>query len=234
MPREHKRGVRGCTNYYRVWLNLEAIAFGGRGSNCSRQAGVWKQMLKTAFHEFAHIALKHWRIPSQKDAWGNKEWNFKHEQQADNQAEAWMMRILEYNDRLYQPDFLGVVDIVRRRREPPIKEIPRGSYFVDRLQSYRCHITGGQLSVSDVAVNLHIKSYEKRFKAYGLIHKIADDLARVHVDSAGRRHHFWVWGDIPVIARRLASCYEFHEFIERLKKEKEEHIKNLKNEEILF
>jgi hypothetical protein len=38
-----------------------------------------------------------------------------------------------------------------------------------------------------------------------VIHNLADDLARVHVDQAGRKHHFWVWGDIPVIARRYAA-----------------------------
>ncbi|GAJ07525.1 unnamed protein product [marine sediment metagenome] len=44
-----------------------------------------------------------------------------------------------------------------------------------------------------------------------LVHKHGDDLARVHIDSAGRQHCFWVWGDVPIIARRLASHPELRE-----------------------
>ena len=230
MPREHKRST-GCVCNGIIYLNLRSMAFYGRHQYASQIAGIWREMLRVGFHEFGHVATERkWKGVTQKEYENCHNTHRRIERDAEKEAEAWILKILSCNGRLYQPDFLGVVDIIRRRHEQPLREVPRGSYFADRLQSYRCQITGGQLSLSDVAVNLHIKSYEKKLQIYGFIHKIADDLARVHVDSAGRSHHFWVWGDLPIIAQRLESSSKF----ERLRKEEEEYRENLKQQHVLL
>ena len=126
-----------------------------------------------------------------------------------------------YDSRLYQPDFLGLVDIIRLKHDNSFKAKEPNYVNWVSIKSARCYVTGGQLSVSDVASSLGIHKYEYRHKhrSLRLIHELADDLARVHVDSAGRRHHFWVWGDLPIISGRLASSQKY---IELQKKEKEE------------
>jgi len=203
MPREHERSA-GVAGSGEIWLNLKAIAFYARHEYASLNASIWRQMLLISLHEFGHIALGHCRILGKRYE-NDRQFKIHIENQADAKAKEWMGKVLSCDSRLYQPNFLGVVDIIRRRHEQPLRKIPRGLYFIERLQSYRCHITGGQLNLSDVAVNLHIKNHEKKPQVYKLIHKHGDDLARVHIDSAGRHHHFWVWGDLPIIAQRLAG-----------------------------
>ena len=112
------------------WLlcsaNLEAIAFHGRTNGCVRSAGIWHEMLMVGFHEFAHIALGHCKLPGKRY---EHDWLYHQhiEGQADAKAQEWTEKVLACNGRLYQPDFLGVVDIIRRKRQKPITEIPNGS-----------------------------------------------------------------------------------------------------------
>jgi len=263
MLKEHERN-QGVTNHRCVWLNLEAIAFdGGNGYRCSVQAGVWRRMLFVGFHEFAHITS-----PTGNGYRYEHDWKYhRHiEDQANAKAEDWIAKVLANDGRLYQPDFLGIVDIVRCRNQKSLKKLPsHGSYYCNRLKDLRCYRCGGQLSISDVAhrllrhasfdpppqelekirkkINairkkyqeekvrylkfsdyekmnqedkeklkelenkeseLGIQSYRKEHrKKFRLIHKYGDDLARIYIDHAGRQHHFWVWGDLPIIAQRL-------------------------------
>ena len=267
MLRKHERS-QGVTNHRHVWLNLEAIAWDGKNDICSIQAGIWRQMLFTGFHEFAHVACKN---HDKLDERYEQDWSYHCyiEDQANAKANEWMAKVLANDGRLYQPKYLGIIDIVRRRKEVSLKTLSsKGSYFCGRLKDYRCFVTGGQLSISDVAHKLFghslfnaqpqdkekkeldaiekeiqsvwklikqkTKKEEKRAEAYShkkkleelcgkkwklrrrpqqrekqrkfrLIHRCGDDLARIHTDHAGRRHHFWVWGDLPIIAQRLAE-----------------------------
>ena len=196
MPKGHKGG-RGVTDYYHIWLNLEAIAFDGVGNGGSRRAGIWRQMLETSFHEFGHIACEHWKSSH------NGYW-LPHEIEAREKADEWIRKILACDDRLYQPSFLGLVDVIHGKfRKEMHRKYPKEISWRE-LKDYRCHVTGGQLSVGDVASRLY-RNFGTFDKKKRLIHKHGDDLARVHVDTAGRHHHFWVWGDVPIIAQRLAS-----------------------------
>jgi hypothetical protein len=201
MPKSHERclGVAGADG---IWLNLEAIDFYAP-DNASRSAAVWRRMLKTSFHEFAHIALGHLCIPNREN---KNDWDFHEyiENKADIKAEEWIWKVLENNGRLYQPDFLGIVDIIRRRRESKWRKQNPKYIGWRSIKNARCYITGGQLSVSDVASTLLENSFKmKRHQAFRIIHQFGDDLARIHIDSAKRRHHFWIWGDLPLIAQRL-------------------------------
>jgi hypothetical protein len=202
------RGVMGCTNGGRVWLNLESVAFHGAHDLASVSAGTWRSMLTTAFHEFGHIALyEQGEDPMPKEKLTTeREW-WKHyaaERRADAWAEERIEALLQWDDRLYQPAFLGVIDIVRNRHRKRFRT-KDGPPNWRELKDYRCHVTGGQLSVSDVAHAVLGAAWcdKGQFRrAIRFVHRIGDDLARVYVDSAGRKHRFWVWGDLPTLRAR--------------------------------
>ena len=197
MLKDHGRCLGVAGRY--VWLNLEGIAF-DRESCCSRQAGIWRKMLFVGFHEFGHIVLGHLKISC------SGRYGLRHsiylEDQTTAKAEEWIAKILANNSRLYQPDFIGIVDIIRRKEQKQFRAKYPNAISWRNIKDARCQATGGQLSVMDVAHKL--TKYDKTFRQrIRLIHKFGNNLARIHVDSAGRRHHFWVWGDLSVIAQRL-------------------------------
>ena len=269
MP-ESANNCKGITDLRYVWMNLQATASAAR-VYASISANTWHEMLRVGFHEFGHIALPHGNAGRYKH---DRDYHRHIEDQADVMAKRWIAKILANDGRLYQPDFLGVVDIVRWQKEKPFKEMPKhGKYYNWRLNDIRCYKCGGQLTIKDVVDKLfgrypcnllkspelneikkkidaiknkyefekfgyldygklsqedrkklfeldkkkheleekewklRIKLYEreKKRKFRPIIHKYGDDLARIYTDHAGRRHHFWVWGDLPIIAQRVAE-----------------------------
>lgn len=215
MPIGHERSL-GATGIGKIWLNLKAIAIDAQQTiSASRRASIWRHMLKLGFHEFGHVALGHCGTLGRRY---KEDWQFhRHiEDQAYGKAEEWMGKILACNGRLYQPDFLGIADIIWCKHQ-------------NRIKDTRCHITGGQLSAGDVVQNLFkVRTEEldlishEEWQAWlrpkiRLVHKYGNKLARVHTDSASRHHHFWVWGDLSLIAKRLSSRPEI---IDELKKGK--------------
>jgi len=230
MPKGHKISL-GVAGIDRIWLNLKAIAIVAQQTiSASRNAGIWRQMLKLGFHEFSHIALGHCKRDARKRYSNDRQFRQNAEDQAYAKAEEWMGKILACNGRLYQPDFLGMTDIVWREHQNRLKTKTPWEINWLRIKDTRCHITGGQLSAGDVVQNLFKVRMEEldlispeEWQAWlrpkiRLVHKHGDDLARVHIDSAERQHRFWVWGDVPIISRRLVS---YPEAIEKLKKGKE-------------
>ena len=217
MPIKHVPKIAlGAAGVGKIWLNLKAIAIDAQESS-SHSASIWRWMLKIGFHEFGHIALGHCRRNALK-RYNENDWQFRRhaEGQATAKAEEWMGKVLACNGRLYQPDFLGAVDAIRHKRRNYRK-----------INEARCHITGGQLSAVNVAHNLFCifqievedeldcQGWERELRRkVRLVHKYGDDLARIHIDSAGRHHHFWIWGDLSIIGRRLASLPETHWGIE--------------------
>ena len=203
MPKEHKSST-GCANDRYVWLNLESIAFYARGC-AARRARVWREMLRVGFHEFGHIASGHCAagFPVEERYKHDGRFHQHIEDQANVKADEWMKTVLANDSRLCQPDFLGVVDIIASRNRARFRSEPINWR---ELKDYRCHLTGGQLSIGDVVNSLFRESYRlRRNRVYRLIRQVGDDLARVHVDSAGRHHHFWVFGDLQIIAERLSG-----------------------------
>ena len=203
----------GITDYSLVCLDLRRIHSHAR-RDCALDAGIWYGMLKTGFHEFGHIAGRHDEIP-----WWEKT------DALELEADAWayerMDAVLRWDKRLFQPFYLGVVSVVKNRRKwAPFRPGSADSARSPHLRvpwvyihDYRCKITAGQLSVGHVAQKVFDlppdgDHYTRR--AIRLVHKYGDDLARVHVDSAGRRHCLWTWGDVPVILGRVKRPHQGH------------------------
>ena len=165
-------------------------------------------MLTVGVHEFGHIASGHCRYDALADQRYMDDWEFRQycEKQADRKAASWMQAVLANNSRLYQPNYLGVIDIIERRRRSRSRVEPM--YWQDR-KDYRCYVTGGQLSISDVFLSVFERWHSlKQGRIYALIHRNADDLARVHIDSQGWKHRFWVWGDVSIIAARVKKFFD--------------------------
>jgi hypothetical protein len=167
-------------------------------------------MLHIGFHEFGHIAAGHSR-DSQEFQRYKHEWRFRSywEDQANRTADAWIEAILNNNGRLYQPNYLGVVSLIEKRRRLQIRSEQHNRRMSNsKLKDYRCHVTGGQLSVHDVFLSVFKEPFSlDQQKMYKLIHQAADDIARVYRDGSGRMHRFWVWGDLQIIAGRLRSSF---------------------------
>lgn len=201
MPPKCKKCL-GFTNHESVYINLATIASKGMcHDHGSQRARIWLEMLKTSFHEFGHIAH-----PNPFQDQGRYEKDLKYHERVEiparRQADIWINTVLENNSRLYQPDFLGVIDIVLARKRNEIRKF-EGDDCIDwrGLRDYRCYRTGGQLSIGDVEYWLFKGKF--RGKAYRLIHAVGDDLAKVYIDSNGRHHHFWVFGDLSIIYHRI-------------------------------
>ena len=125
MP-ESANNCKGITDFRYVWMNLQATASDAR-VYASISVNTWHEMLRVGFHEFGHIALPHRNLGRYKHDW---EYHSHIEEQADTKAKKWIAKILATDGRLYQPDFLGVVDIVRWQKEKPL--------FIMRHVNPRC------------------------------------------------------------------------------------------------
>lgn len=226
MPERSER-YAGVASDCRVSLNLEQIRFNAviYENIGSRSARTWRKMLNVGFHEFGHIASGHCRADALVDQRYKHDWDFYRycEDQADRKADSWMQAILANDSRLYQPNHLGVIDIIARRLRTRFRVEPMSCS--DR-KDYRCFVTGGQLSIGDVFKSLFDLSCSlKQGRIYLLIHRCGDDLARVYNDSLGRPHRFWTWGDLPIIAARLRKVFDglTDADVERFYREEEEH-----------
>ena len=209
MPERSER-YAGVASDCRVSLNLEQIRFNAviYGNIGSLSARTWHSMLAVGFHEFGHIASGHFRGDALAANRYGYDWQFYRycEDQADRKADSWMQAILANDSRLYQPNHLGVIDIIARRRRSRSRVEPM---HWSARKDYRCSVTGGQLSIGDVFQSVFERWYSlKQGRIYTLIHRCADDLARVYIDSLGRPHRFWVWGDLSIIAARLRIHFD--------------------------
>jgi hypothetical protein len=209
MPEGYEKNL-GVASDNRITLNLEAIAFWARcgSEHASSSAMVWRAMLHTGFHEFGHIALGHCRSDVLAHDRYADDWDFRRycEDQADLNADTWIKAVLKNDSRLYQPNHLGVIDIIARRRRSRFRVEPMPC---SARKDYRCHVTGGQLSIGDVFQSVFEGKHPlKQGRIYTLIHRCADDLARVYIDSRGWKHRFWVWGDVSIIAARLRKFFD--------------------------
>jgi hypothetical protein len=209
MPEGYKYYSAVATDSH-IFMNLEAISFWILlEPECgSRSARIWRKMLYAGFHEFAHVALGHCKASElhYQRYMHDREYKAYIEGQAERKANSWIQAVLMNNSRLYQPNYLGVVDLIERRLRSRFRVEPMDPWH---RKEYRCRVTGGQLSIGDVFCSVFRQPCKlKRNRIYGLIHRYADDLARVYKDSVGRLYRFWVWGDLPIIADRLRQFYD--------------------------
>jgi len=173
----------------------------------------WFTLLGTCFHEFGHQADPY------RDERSVAAYNYdrlehaKVEGRADGYAKRMIAHLAEKDKRLFQPRWLGYLSIriqkwlglIKRRKclgwSPPWE-------FLNTLRSIK---TGGQLTTGDAARWLGFYK-ERRFKGTNetfqipnraLIRRAASDLGYTYIDSAGRQHLFFDYGDLPEIARRI-------------------------------
>lgn len=206
----------------RVILFLQGIYYG-----CRSEFEIWKRLLRVAYHEFGHYANRYrfadMTIAEYKTC--GRGWKAC-EKAADYWAYRKMLELAEHDKRICQPKRLGPyldARYVQRRQSILARQKATSCHpNPDLLKNYRCYKSGGQQSISDVifAIGAYVVRDNRAILQYKLIHKLADDLGYPYIDSAGRVHMFFAWGDIPEIRRR----YERHKAIHETPKVDEQYL----------
>jgi hypothetical protein len=181
---------------------------------------VWKLLLYIAYHEFGHVATVPLTDHISEEEYRKEEGAYRFsEQLANDWARKAMLHLAKRDKRLFQPQSLGAYFewwIVKRKKQ--LRNTSGWNSFKLRLlEEYRKRISGGQLSSREVASIIGVFKYPKsssdktkREWRYNpdLICKLADDLAYIYTDSAGRRHRYFAYGDLPEIEMRYVR-YEY-------------------------
>ena len=200
-----------------VGIHLQSIFYHGLRHCYSRDASLWYTLVEVCLHEFGHIAtINSFCGQSQRY---DEDWQFRGV--VERTADAWkaerLAAILHIDRDLRQPRRLGAyLDGRLVKMLAQQMKRPRHNQNHKTMADYRARKCGGQLTTGEVAERLGFSRRERYRPAPGeeieefdrpdgrRVSRVAGDLARVHVDRAGRRHCFFLWGDLPEIAERMA------------------------------
>jgi hypothetical protein len=205
-----------------IGFNLNAVYYNAARYLHPRLApstAVWRTLLEVCLHEFGHSATREIADRLNRHEYHAKPWGRVHrytEQLADGWKDARLLQILRCDPRLGQPrritGYLGVC-IAKRRTllrqwifEPGSVEVTR-SVRAAYVKEQRCWRAGAQLSAGDVLRELGLKPHMFA-NAYRVLRRASDGLGVDYTDGAGRRHKLYTWGDVPLLAERIAACGE--------------------------
>jgi len=82
-----------------------------------------------------------------------------------------------------------------------------GSTRAAYVKEQRCWRTGAQLSAGDVLRELGLEPCLFT-NVYRVLRRVSDGLGVDYTDDAGRHHKLYTWGDVPILAERIAACGE--------------------------
>jgi hypothetical protein len=199
-----------------IGINLNAIFFTAADylhPHLASSTAVWRALLDTCLHEFGHSATREiTQRMNRHEYW--KPWGRVHrytEQLAEDWKDARLERILRYDPRLGQPRRItGYLAALLARRRVRLKESTfqsggvevtpsvRASYFKEQ----RVWKAGAQLTSGDVLREAGLEPNHFT-NAYRVLRKASDGIGVDYVDGAGRRHKLYVWGDVPVLRKRM-------------------------------
>jgi hypothetical protein len=180
---------------------------------------VWRTLLEVCLHEFGHAATRDAAERLNQHEYNAEPWGRVYrymEQLADDWKDQRLARILKCDRRLGQPrritGYLSVRLAESRIRLRELLSEPGnvwniGSARAAYVKEQRCWRTGGQLSAGDVLRELGLKPHMFA-NAYRVLRRASDGLGVYYTDSAGRRHKLYTWGDVPLLAERIAACGE--------------------------
>jgi hypothetical protein len=211
------RGTAYGSYPYRIELNLQGIYYQG-ATGVYPDFGYWKYLLDVAYHEFGHFATHatDYKVREYDNGYdaGKDDYDAPEreayryiEKAADDWRDLAMLRLLEYDKRLAQPDNLGAYFNGREAK----RNKWRNSTDFDhrRITRYRLRKSGGQYTITETArlcgeIGPHYKPNT------GLIRRLASDLAYLYTDNAGRLLYFFAHGDVPEIKQRVAEYRAIH------------------------
>jgi len=205
-----------------IGINLNAVYYTATPYLYPRLAAstaVWRTLVEVCLHEFGHAATR-----DVTERLNRKEYHAQPfgrvyryiEQLADGWKDVSLAQVLRCDSRLGQPrritGYLSVRLAERRIRFRESLGEPgniwnigsvRAAYFKEQ----RCWRTGAQLSAGDVLRELGLNPCMFT-NAYRVLRRASDGLGVDYTDGAGRRHKLYTWGDVPVLAERIAACSE--------------------------
>jgi hypothetical protein len=185
-------------------IHVEVNRIFSKAVNCAPiSVCVWSRLLEVCYHEFGHVAT--W----QESETSAPYWTDEGEEYIEGLADRWMnrrmMMLLDHDPRLAQPRLLrGYVGLRISRLMDTLMSGPDiGGWRNAFVKEVRSRRTGGQLSSGDVLRLLRLAG-----DAYPELRKASIDIGIDYVDGAGRRHKWYVWGDLPLLESRLKGLVE--------------------------
>jgi hypothetical protein len=205
-----------------IGINLNALYYTATPylhPRLARSTAVWRTLVDVCLHEFGHAATRDVTERLNQHEYDAEPCGRVYrymEQLADGWKDARLAQILRCDARLGQPrciaGYLSVRLAQQRTRyrkwlSEPGKVWDIGSVRAAYFKEQRCWRTGAQLSAGDVLRELGLNPCMFT-NAYRVLRRASDGLGVDYTDGAGRRHKLYTWGDVPMLAERLATCGE--------------------------
>ena len=203
-----------------IGINLNAVYYTATPHLRPRLAfstALWRTLLDVCLHEFGHVATRALTDRLNRHEYNAEPWGRVY-RYTEHLAEEWkderLAQILTYDSRLGQPRRItGYLSVrLAKRRTEARKGITKrenvyisGSTRAAYVKEQRCWRTGAQLSAGDILREIGLEPC--RFtNAYRLLYRASDGLGINYRDGVGRVHRLYTWGDVPILAERLAAC----------------------------
>lgn len=178
-----------------VHINLHDVWWDGRG----RSTQVWRKLLSTSLHEYGHVATDTYTDQvTEARYWDDWQAHEYVESYADRWANDRLRLLLKDDPRLGQPLRLsGHLGARAARLMQRCKGSKGGVCLAHYLQEQRLRKTGAQLTAREAALYAGISL------SAASLRRLCPDVGQEYVDTFGRRHRFYVWGDIPILRKWL-------------------------------
>ena len=217
-PRGYYTSFGTYMHVKRPWIgiNLNAVYFTATDYLHPRLAAstaVWRTLLDVCLHEFGHGATREIAEQMNRHEYRTK-WGRVYEcteQLAEDWKDVRLERILRCDPRLGQPRRItGYLSaLLARRRVGNAKWISQSdeaneypSVRASYIKEQRCWKAGAQFTSGDVLRELGLEP--KRFSnAYRVLRRASEDVGVDYVDGAGRCHRLYLWGDVPLLRKRM-------------------------------
>lgn len=229
--------IRGRANNERrsVCLFLRNIMF-----NQKTHSQYWLELLEVFLHEVGHIRNPHPRI-SHKRYKNDNRTHEKIEERADDWCKKEITRLLRVSDTLFEPDYLGIFDIITNWI---FKDKDCRYRYINEIRSRKI---GRQYALSEVTqkvFNLYnhntsfkepeglneeqkedwretrdsLKKENRQYeRAKRLVKRITDQrsMGKIYVDGAGRKHLFFSYGELEKL-KEMRIIYEIVKCLKEL------------------
>jgi hypothetical protein len=192
--------IAACTDANRIDVDVNDIFYetGRRLAKEAISVGLWRRLLEICYHEFGHVAT--WPEALACAPYSTDQGKADVEGLADRWMNQRMAILLDHDPRLEQPRLLkGYIGArISRLMDQLMSASEGGSRKNAYVKEVRSRRTGGQLSSGDVLRHLGVSE-----SAYRELRRVSADIGIDYVDSAGRKHKWYVWGDLRLLESRL-------------------------------
>lgn len=203
-----------------IGINLNAVYYkaADRHPRLAASTAVWRTLVEVCLHEFGHSATRDMMERMNRYEYDavplGRVYRYT-EQLAEDWKDLRLARILKYDPRLGEPRrIMGYLSaLLARRRVEFRKWITQPgvatafpSVRAQYVKEQRCWRAGAQLTSGDVLRKIGLEPHHFT-NAYRVLRRASEGVGVDYIDRAGRRHKLYIWGDVPILAKRLEERY---------------------------